>query len=501
MRELLASLPDAELFAGQGGLENQINTISFIDSPSSTDWLNGGEVILTTAFLYREDAEKLVGFVRKLVDMGVVALGIKIGRYIDELPHAAIAYADEMDFPIFRIRYDSVWSEIFSVFHTLRLDKKNESSILNTEMVTFDKLFRSSTWGNEAIHTHFLKCIRVPAVIVDERYNILCSNGGPAMEFLEEYCERRRQHRVADESPKSFVSQAKQMHKIFDMELYSEERLVLCTDDGEDIPGNELVWVVSLYESIRKKNKFMQDAPALWKNYILECVAGGAGDNYKDYAQLLQLDKSRSATVLVFYGKDAFAARDEFMRLFRGAAASREVMVHTADIDGESVVVYAKTTPSEGFQDYVELRSMLQKALLRCDGLRVSVGDFIDRMEDLKQAYGQARTAQQMGSELMPDEEIVFCRDLNIVSLLREQGFGYDEISFLNEQITSFDACRTLEIYLESGNIKRAAESSFIHDNTMRYRIQKIEQCLNMDLNKPFNRLNLMLKLKLWKLA
>lgn len=490
-------MPDTPIYAGHGGLGKPINTVSFIDSPSSVDWLKGGEVILTTAFLYKENTEMQIRFVRKLIDMGVAALGIKIGRYISELPPAVIACANENDFPIFGISYDTIWSEIFTVFHSLRLDKK-ERNILSTEMITFDKLFRSSSWGKESIQSNFLKCIVVSAVIVDESYNILSRNDGSAMNVLENYCLQRNNYRIEGEFHDSFVPNATQSHRVLDTALYSGERLILCIDENENIRKNELEWITSLYESIRNKNRFMQDASGLWKNFLRECIIGGLEDNFKDYAQVLHFKESQVGTILVFAGGTALQARDEFRCLLRSAVSRKDVLIYDAEIEDEIIVLYAKNGPADEFIFLNELRSILQKVLCQCEDNRIWVGEPTSRMEELKRPYSQARTAQELSDLLMPDEKIVFYRDLSVIERLRESNFDFSEINFLHEQITSFDACKTLEIYLESGNTKRAAECSFIHNNTMRYRIQKLEECLNMDLNKPHNRFNLLLKIKLW---
>ena len=501
VRELIASLPDTPVFAGHAGLDNTINTVSFIDAPSSLERLNGGEVILTTAFLFRENDEMQLEFVQKLVEMGVVALGVKIGRFIDELPQAAIAYANKKDFPIFGIGYDTVWSEIFSAFYTLSFDRKDEYGILNTEIIAFDKLLRSPAWGQEAIQLNFLKCLKLPAIIVDKRYNILSCNGGDFIGELEGYCERRRKYCSRSEPPDSFVTHARNRHRIHDSKLYFDERLILYDTNGGDIRWNEMSWVPSLYGSIRKKNKFIQDTPALWKNFILEYIVGGLDDNINNYLQALRLNENILGTIIVFSGKTVSQAVDEFKRLLRFATNRKEVLIHDDEIDGDIVMLYIKQNSANGRHFFIELREITQKIVKKYVNCHIWVGEPVAKIDGLRQVFLQVMSARELSSVLLPDEEIVFYRDLSVFDWLRENGFDYSEITYLNEQISSFDACKTLEIYLESGNTKRAAERSFIHDNTMRYRVNKLEQCLNMDLNKPLNRLNLLLKIKLWRIS
>lgn len=501
VRELLAVLPDTPIYAGEGGLDNPISTVSFLDAPSSVDWLNGGELILTTAFLYKENMEMQAAFVQKLIEMNVVALGIKIGRYIEEIPPQAIAYANEKNFPIFGISYDTVWSEVFSAFHTLQLNEKGARSFLNTEMIAFDKLFRSSSWRPEVIQSNFLRCIKLPAVIVDDNYNILCRSEVQAIDELEAYCERRGKYHTESDSPESFVSQSKRMEKIFDAALYSGERLVLHLTNNDNIRRDEMAWVASLYESIRKKNRFMLDTSALWKNFITEYIVGGLDEYFKDYAQMLDLNRNIIGTLMVFAGQSAATARDEFTRMMRTAVNQKEALLHDVEIGDEIVVIYAKTTLEVSGAFSIEMREVMKKLVRKCDGFQVWVGEPVESMKKFKKIYSKINTIRKISAILLPDEDIVFYSDLSVIERLRKVDFDFSEINFLHEQITSFDACKTLEMYLESGNIKRAAERLFIHDNTMRYRIDKVEECLNMDLSKPLDRVNLLLKIKLWRIA
>ena len=504
VRDLLRVLPDISVCAGDGGLNRTIQTISFIDAPSSVDWLNGGEVILTTAFLYKENAEMQLKFVQKLIDMGVVALGIKIGRYIEEIPDTIIALANQNTFPIFRIGFDTVWSEIFSAFHTLRLDKKDKQSILSTEIVAFDKLFRSSTWDSEAIRSYFLKCISVPAIITDMGYEILCKDVGDDNEGLktaESYCEKMRTNPTPEKNPAYFITHAKQGRKLFDHILYPNERIVLCSKNG-DIQQAEIEWISALYKTIREKNRFMQDAPTLWKNFIKECLIGDSKENMVDYIRILNLRDGGLKVLLVLSGAMAEAVSNELRQRLRTSISRREAMIHCATMEsGDIIMLYGVPACMEHYQFTNTLRAMLQWALVNYPDVKVRVGMPVTSSDDIKLSYQCARAASYLGDRLFPDDNLIFYEDIRAIDILRNSNYDFSEIEYLNKTITSFNACKTLETFLECGNIKRAAECSFIHDNTMRYRIQKIEQLLNMDLRRPLTRVSLLLKLKLWYLS
>lgn len=502
VNELLEKLPDITIYAGHRGQGKCIKTISFIDSPSSVDWLKGGEVILTTAFLYKENADMQLKFVEKLIEMDVVALGIKIGRYINQIPEAIIDLANEHDFPIFGIGFDTVWSEIFTVFHTLRLEnKKNLRSILSMDVILFDKLFRSSSWDSEAIRMNFLKCTGVPAAIVNENYEILSRNNGDELPTIERYCERSKTASKPDSKLLHIFTYANQRRAIFDYALYPGERLILCSAQ-DDIQEAEIEWIISLYKSIREKNKFMQDITILWEKFIIECLIEKKEENIKDYIRILKLRELQTAVVLFFSGHLSKVASDELNRLLRVALLrSTAILQQYTEIDGGDILMlYGKTeAPADTYCFTNELREILQKVAQKYPSCKIRVGSVVYVPEDLRKSYEDAKTASWLGNLLFPEDNLVFYRDICMFDVSAK--VDIDEIRYLNENITSFNACKTLEIFLESANIKKAAELSFIHDNTMRYRLQRVEQCLNMDMSKPLSRICMLLKIKHWHIA
>ncbi|MDL2302197.1 PucR family transcriptional regulator ligand-binding domain-containing protein [Lachnospiraceae bacterium OttesenSCG-928-D06] len=499
--ELLHALPDTPVYAGHKGLGKGVNTISFIDSPSSVEWLNGGEVIVTTAFLFKENGEMQAEFVQKLIEKGVAALGIKMGRYIETLPDSVIEIANNMQFPIFGISFDMVWSEIFSAFYSLRMDKKNVRSILSPKISTFDKLFRASNWDHEAIRSHFLKCIEVAAAIVNNDYDILDCNRKEQDDELHMYCERRRKYHTEENYPEFLMAQAKNAKKIFDISLYHEERLILCTDGAEVMGENELEWMTLLYESICRKNSFIQDVKSIWNNFLKECIIGESDDNLNDYARLLSIQEKRMGVILVFSGTESKEAYDEFKQRQRMYISRKEVLIYEALVDEKMIVLYQQQSKIDHYLFIDSLRKELNDAAQQHDTVGIFVGQPVESIKHLRKSYQAACNAEQFATLLLPNENVIFYRDIEILNQLHLMDQDFSEITFLQQQITSFDACTTLEVYLESGNIKRAAENSFIHDNTMRYRVQKLEKCLNLDLNKPINRLNLLIKIKLWRIA
>ncbi len=72
--------------------------------PDVVDWLKPHELLLTTGCPLREVPGGLASLVSNLDDAQVAALGVKLRRYLDELPPAMIAEADRRGLQGARLR-------------------------------------------------------------------------------------------------------------------------------------------------------------------------------------------------------------------------------------------------------------------------------------------------------------------------------------------------------------------------------------------------------------
>ena len=54
------------LLAGSSGAGNAISTVTVIDTPDGAKWLSGGEFVITTAYMLKDDEEALLRFIQTL---------------------------------------------------------------------------------------------------------------------------------------------------------------------------------------------------------------------------------------------------------------------------------------------------------------------------------------------------------------------------------------------------------------------------------------------------
>ena len=86
--------------------------VSELEDPAP--FLTPRTVLLTTGarFSALDDARDADGYVRRLIDAGVTALGVAVGLHWERVPASIVSACDRLDLPLFRVPYDTAFIEI-----------------------------------------------------------------------------------------------------------------------------------------------------------------------------------------------------------------------------------------------------------------------------------------------------------------------------------------------------------------------------------------------------
>jgi purine catabolism regulator len=103
--ELLRSLDDLRLIAGEAGLEAPVRWVHISELEDPTPWMSGGELLLTTG-LQLDTAKRQRAFVERLCDHQLAGLGFGTGFTHATVPDAIVAAASERQLPLVEVPYD-----------------------------------------------------------------------------------------------------------------------------------------------------------------------------------------------------------------------------------------------------------------------------------------------------------------------------------------------------------------------------------------------------------
>ncbi|MCR6790185.1 PucR family transcriptional regulator [Bacillus thuringiensis] len=96
----------AKLIAGHKGVEQEVYTVNMMDAPDIIHFLKRNELLVTSAYHFKDDMYALRELIIQMKKQGCTALGIKTKRFLQEIPEDIISLADEIYFPIIELPFD-----------------------------------------------------------------------------------------------------------------------------------------------------------------------------------------------------------------------------------------------------------------------------------------------------------------------------------------------------------------------------------------------------------
>ena len=491
-----------EIVAGENGLDNEVGAISFIDAPTSIEWLKGKEIILTTAFLYQEDERALYRFVQALIKQNVSALGIKIERYIKKMPQSIIDLADRNKFPIISMPYEMVWSEVLDRYYKISTLMKGSKLFLDGGMKVMQQQMDLKKGDKTLLRSLFVENITIATAIVDNKYSVYSMNVRGATEQIQMYCTQ-----MAEKAEYNAIGKTKITCQdgcwIGEAHLTSNERLIVASET-QLINRYEVEKLCVTYNSLLKRTWLRSNHEALWQYLIEGLVTDSMDAESRNIADHLSLTNNNYFMFFSAIGSEALKACDEMRRLLQTYPAFKKSMIHFMEMEvhGQRKAVGIVSTHSKDSSISLDIEFRRAVGDVELPGHYVFYcGKGTDKFDKLQTSCDQAAKAEHYSKILMSESKNVNYRDFAALDRLIHAGQGCNVIAMLRESFLSFDAVQTLEALLEHKNIRMAANACFIHENTMRYRIRKIKEALGSDLKDPMTCINLLIQIKIWRIT
>ncbi|MGC2191915.1 MAG: PucR family transcriptional regulator ligand-binding domain-containing protein [Candidatus Dormiibacterota bacterium] len=108
----LAALGEAELVAGIGGVDRELRWAHVVDIPDPLPWVSAGQLLLTTGFAWPAGAEDQRRLVRDLGGRGLAGVALAVPKYLDHFPEAAKEAADSAKLPLLELPWEVTFSTV-----------------------------------------------------------------------------------------------------------------------------------------------------------------------------------------------------------------------------------------------------------------------------------------------------------------------------------------------------------------------------------------------------
>ena len=524
----LPNFSDLNLLAGENGLDRELTNVTVVDTPDGTNWLNGGEFVITTAYMLHEEKD-LLEFLQVLHEKQAAGVGIKENRYITTIPEAALKMADELNLPLISVPEAYPFVDIINPVLTQII---SQQSLLLTQANKIHKEFLGLAINNNSV-PEILKTLssitRMPCAFIDTHFrNIFFSDDSSSLmrklqdadienitsEFLEQY----DYYTVANKNEQFgfllFEKGCLQTQENGNMQTALEyASIVLILHIQVQIANQQMAekYKASFLEDLLTNNvKTDVEIHNRARLYGWDFTNGGLAavvdiNNIKKYfTDRLDSNTNRmleEATEIIFRH-----SIQEMHQTFPQSKYFRQsdLIVFIISMPEES----REGLPEQLEQTFRRLQSRLK--MVNPFTITLGIGQYYENIRDISKSYSEARVAINLGYSLQWFDRILFYNRLGLYRLLapvmnspESEELCIQYIQPLEDYDRKYhgELLPTLQEILQNGwNLKESAAGLYIHYNSIKYRYSKICKVLNLDLADHNNRSLVEIAMKLYLL-
>jgi purine catabolism regulator len=494
-------LSEAKLIAGEKGTDRTIQSINIMDAPDIADWIKPGELLFTTAYLLMKDSpDDIVCFIHKLKTRGCVGLGVKLGRFWNDIPQSVIDEADKIGFPLLVLPYQFTFSDQMNALFDA--EHKKNTQLLQSVLHKQRELMKYALKKDEDpdLFAAISGILEYPIAVVSARgrvyynsspfpdaaltlgmpwpenprwvkqgpcYRIPLMQDGKCYGFLLVFPGHRRSMKVEE-------GLFHQVAEIFTFHLGRSHE-----EQADQVMQNELGALLIQY--LQRKmpvHVLIEHGGFHFASGPFRCVwiasasprpAPSISERFRQIRHEL-----RYHSRLRKFTAQHFELKDGIFSIYSLTPGSRE----EEWMDSLSALIHAEQAgghETDGLQMFISRQKMAPDRLV--------------------EAYEECREAQSLANRLnitgkfIPYDTVEFSIVFQHVSREIMKAYCDKLLHPLQEKEADYvqEMINTLEVYLNSnGSLHDAAKQLHIHRNTVAYRLEKISECLGIDL-KNYN--------------
>lgn len=507
------------VLAGEKGLWRPVRTVTIIDAPDAAPYIKGGEIILSTLYIWKDDPQALRSFIEKVYENGSAAMGIKLKRFYSALPEEILQVAHRLDYPIFS--YPSHFSFVDIINPVLSRIVNRQADILYRSMEIHRSLTDLSLETGET------------ELIIKKLAEIL----GNQVAFVDTWSGKAYVSETGSELAENVgclpLSELVGLYRAEEVTVGNTRYGYILLDDNPDpektslLTHNALMHAKTVLKFQIKRDKLRIQLERKHRDEFLLDLLLRNIDSPKEIssrASIFGWDLEIGGFVLVasflnremkdLYSEETVKEKAIQILKERLCPYCSEVLFTTMTdslilIAGADLSVYRKKR-DQLKQVLLEVREEIRKETgwNTCFG----IGSFVDSLlTGCNHSFENARKAKDIARLLKNDDETVIFWDekglYHFISKISESREGQHFYQACLEPLLRYDLesrsdlLETLLVICENNwNLRKAAEELHVHYNTAKYRFSRIKEIMSLNLDNDEERLSLLLALKLFRI-
>lgn len=539
-------MKDSKLISGFKGIKNTISSVNVMADPDVISWVGEGDFLLTTGYSFKEiTLEEQKNIIKEASKKGLAGIGIKIHPYLDELSSELLGLSEDLNFPIIEINHEMSLSDIMTPIFNEIFNK--QAYLLKKTEEIYEQFMNAMLKGKNISEIAKLisEDIKNPILLrLDFFDEEIIQFSGISKE--ESKLLRENATRFYENSDRHKEKKIDQSEELLDSKYI--KRMVVPIIAKDSVFGHIFAWGVkdtlggyelSVLEiasttvalevlkmlSVREvenryKSEFIDDLISLdfkrkekaieraeffdlyrEDRFLAITIKISGKDNYEE-SQLAKLDVVVNPLEQQLSKVHDYIDRTIKNLELKGVAASKteRIIVLLSFRDDEDI-----DASLNEFNKQIENMDKRFKSIK----MNVGIGRMVNYLENFEKSYADSAKAISTG-EILNHGLVTNFENLGIYKILSQDYLVEELERFYDTTLKplveydkkkSTELIKTLESYFyNNGNLKKMSDELFTHYNTILYRVQRIMEITNLDLENQNDRLNLEISLKIKKL-
>jgi PucR family transcriptional regulator, purine catabolism regulatory protein len=528
---------NAQVIAGEDGLSRVIKTITVAEVPDAANWLQGAELVCTTAFFISKGVENQIKWIESLISNGASALAIKSSRFLGTIPKPIVDVANRLNFPLIEMPTDVIWPMLIESVMNLLTDE--QTKVLRRAEEIHTKL-TDLVLENESIQVisdTISGLVGNMIIVEDARLNVIATGNVFTDDEPSEWYKKLIDKRIGE------PFRNKVLHSNFYktvLRVRKKDRLEIKVTEGKDseirnimipILSNQVIYgFISLVEltkpystidlialehgatalALQFMKQIINEQTIRTKTLTLidDLVHGRFHSENVSEHHIYHIDRSNPMLVIMIetsteQQSEGYYDWNRSDELIHSTIKKMiENHFHQVIIGQVGSLLTILVPYPQGMKNKVTgiLEEVLKKALnelkdqLGIGNLRIGMGSAYHNLSLLEKSYKEANMALSIAKSFPKKGNIILFENLGIhriISMIHSldemRSFCHDFLSELRTHDQESDGMllETLYAYLKSDcSIYKAAPMLFVHPNTVLYRLKKIKKIILHDINE-----------------
>ena len=519
VREVLQITPlkEAKVLAGERALDREVRNVNVVEVPDTVRWMRGGEIMFSGGFAFSGDGEKGCALLASLNSHNISALVLKPGIYMSKVPEQMIAYAEKIGFPLLEVPSTQPFNVYIEAIYALLLDKRTYLFNLDSEPYHFSRATSVVSGELSNICNILVERIKAPVLYL--------ALDGIVEQIIGSRYYQEGEAEIPQQKP---IEQWMQTHSLVQICVEMEPRAYLATPKRGGFPSETDLAMMEytamlIATELQKEQAFIEQKKKYRSTLLHDLISKNFGDRnmLRRRCELLQfrLDDPFFAFA-VCTASDGTPEGDRrnltTTRNYICSVLEHSTVQNACSLllsDDQELILGVLSTPDQPGVDKLArqlLEEMLQNLRAACKNIRVTVGMSTRHtgVEQVAHAVQEAQEALTINARLSTGTDLACLDDLGIYRILCElkstqimQEFFERTLHNILETDNAEELLRTLErYYANECNLRKTADELFLHKNSVKYRLSRIEQLLGYRITEPEAELNLKLCLKYRKI-